>query len=166
LRILKLILLIDSTSSKVKLVFNNKTVEYETDKQALNLPRFVHDLLAGEKPDAVGVVVGPGSFTGIRLAIAFAKGLAMGYGIPVIGISLFDLFNDKILAVDSKRDDYFVFENGEYRIEKDLPSGAHLIQEYDLTRGIDIVKSRLDSDNKESVIPLYIRSSYVEPQQN
>jgi tRNA A37 threonylcarbamoyladenosine modification protein TsaB len=161
-----LILLIDSTSSEIKLVFNNKVVEYDTDKQSLHLPHLVHDLLADEKPTAIGVVVGPGSFTGIRLSIAFAKGLAMGYGIPVIGISLFDLFDDKILAIDSKRDDYFVFENGEYRIEKDLPSGARLIQEYDLTRGIDVVNSRLNSGNTEPVIPLYIRSSYVEPQQH
>lgn len=37
--------------------------------------------------DRVGVVVGPGGFTGVRIALAFARGLAIGRSLPVIGVS-------------------------------------------------------------------------------
>lgn len=35
--------------------------------------------------DRIGVVVGPGGFTGVRVALAFARGLGVGAGVPVVG---------------------------------------------------------------------------------
>jgi hypothetical protein len=40
--------------------------------------------------DALAVCTGPGNFTGLRLAVAAARGLAMGLGIPAIGVSRFE----------------------------------------------------------------------------
>lgn len=37
--------------------------------------------------DRIGVVVGPGGFTGVRVALAFARGLAVGTGVPVVGVT-------------------------------------------------------------------------------
>ena len=37
--------------------------------------------------DRIGVTIGPGSFTGVRVGLAFARGLAIGTGVPVIGIT-------------------------------------------------------------------------------
>lgn len=37
--------------------------------------------------DRIGVVVGPGGFTGVRVALSFARGLGVGTGIPVIGVT-------------------------------------------------------------------------------
>ena len=44
-----------------------------------------HGFAAGEL-SALVVTLGPGSFTGVRVALAFCKGLAAGLGIPLFGI--------------------------------------------------------------------------------
>ncbi len=40
---------------------------------------------------AVGVAIGPGSFTGLRIGLALAKGLALSQRLPMIGIPTLDI---------------------------------------------------------------------------
>jgi tRNA threonylcarbamoyl adenosine modification protein YeaZ len=54
---------------------------------AERLVPMIAELLEGARPQTVLVGVGPGSFTGIRVAIAAAHGLAIGWDAKVLGMS-------------------------------------------------------------------------------
>jgi len=44
-----------------------------------------------EELDAIGVGTGPGNFTGIRISVSAARGLALALGIPAVGVSTFEV---------------------------------------------------------------------------
>ncbi|WP_193172431.1 tRNA (adenosine(37)-N6)-threonylcarbamoyltransferase complex dimerization subunit type 1 TsaB [Nisaea nitritireducens] len=50
--------------------------------------------------DAIAVTRGPGSFTGLRIGMAFAKGLGQALGIPVFGVTGFDAVARAALATE------------------------------------------------------------------
>lgn len=57
-----------------------------------NLFRYIESALAEadvsrEELDLIGVVIGPGRFTSLRVGLGAAKGLAFGLGLPIVGVS-------------------------------------------------------------------------------
>ncbi len=80
----------DSARTPPPAVFAQRTLA-ERSAAAMLVPA-VRDLLESEKItlaelDAIAVVTGPGSFTGVRIGVSAAKGLSEGAGKPVIAIS-------------------------------------------------------------------------------
>lgn len=65
--------------------------------------------LAVSDLDRVAVLSGPGSFTGLRAGIAFARGLARARGIPLV---LVPTFRAASAAVEGPADALFVLEAG------------------------------------------------------
>lgn len=47
----------------------------------------IEEMLDGQRPSSVLVGCGPGSFTGLRVALAAAHGLAIGWSVPLAGMS-------------------------------------------------------------------------------
>lgn len=68
--------------------------ERTSSNHAGTLPRLVDEVLGqGGKlgpEDVLAVTIGPGSFTGLRIALSFAKGLAFSGGYRLIGIPTLD----------------------------------------------------------------------------
>jgi len=68
------------------------TAEEMTRGQAERLMPLLQELLAEagftwQDLSALGVGVGPGNFTGIRIAVSAARGLALGLDVPAVGVS-------------------------------------------------------------------------------
>ena len=72
--------------------------------------------------DRIGVTVGPGSFTGLRVGLAFAKGLAIARGIPCVGVGVLQALAASVdgagrvmAAIDAKREQLYLqsFESGQ-----------------------------------------------------
>jgi tRNA threonylcarbamoyladenosine biosynthesis protein TsaB len=52
--------------------------------------RVIAEVVGSQRVDRIGVGIGPGSFTGVRIAISYAKALALGWNVPLCGVSTFD----------------------------------------------------------------------------
>ena len=74
--------------------------------------------LAFDALDLIAVTTGPGSFTGIRVGLAAARGLALASGLPLLGITAFEAVGAAVppaerggavlvVAIDSRRGDLF-----------------------------------------------------------
>ncbi|PYE84777.1 tRNA threonylcarbamoyl adenosine modification protein YeaZ [Pseudoroseicyclus aestuarii] len=62
---------------------------------------------------AIGVGTGPGNFTGLRVAVSAARGLALGLGVPAMGVTGFeaaalDLPRPVTIALPAPRDHLWV----------------------------------------------------------
>ncbi len=72
---------------------------------AAALPELVAGLLAGSAAtiEMVAVVVGPGSFTGVRAGLSVAHGLGLGLGKPVVAVTVAEALAAEATLADADR---------------------------------------------------------------
>ena len=175
-----MILVINTSGKNLEFVLDDHYKTIEVEKQSVALPAqadaFVRECGAKWSDiHAIGVVVGPGSFTGIRLGIAYAKGLGLGLNVPVVGISAFDLYltatPDAFVAIDSGRGDFFVAANGlePQTMEIDELETKQMEwprtvghKPFDLKLGVKIIEQKIAGGALEPAVPMYLRPSYAE----
>ena len=91
-----MILAIDTSSaeSAIALIEPGGRIAHEELAQsgpAFDLPGRYRALLGGPALTRIAVATGPGSFTGLRVGVAFGLGLAVGLRIPIVPMPTLDL---------------------------------------------------------------------------
>lgn len=141
--------------------------------QAERLFPLLEDLLAGSGAawadlTRIGVGIGPGNFTGIRISVSAARGLALSLGIPAIGVSTFDAIRNTQpqarAAVPAPRDHVYLIRDGVPVLLPRDQAGADLTAlpaAADLASAIAHVAA--SAPPGPSPAPLYVRAADAAP---
>ena len=107
--------------------------------------------LSFDRLDRIGVTVGPGSFTGLRVGVAFAKGLGAALGVPTAGVGTLEALAAEVgglafAAIDARRDQVYLqgFEDGRALMAPDVlavPVAAARLAELAMGRPLTLVGS-------------------------
>lgn len=88
---LRLVIETSGADCSIALIDNGDVVAERHERvgrgHAERLIPWIAQLPNGGRADEIIVGCGPGSFTGVRIAIAAARGLGLGWGVPVRGVS-------------------------------------------------------------------------------
>ena len=121
--------------------------------------------------DGIGVGIGPGNFTGIRISLGAARGLALGLGKPAIGVNGFDAraFQEPLpytATIPAPRNQSYaqVFDvTGISTAEQcETPAGQQKPAS-DLIAAIALIAAARLGDPVARPAPLYIRSADAAP---
>ncbi|MDO8881744.1 MAG: tRNA (adenosine(37)-N6)-threonylcarbamoyltransferase complex dimerization subunit type 1 TsaB [Pseudotabrizicola sp.] len=104
-----------------------------------------HDLAA------IGVGTGPGNFTGVRISVAAARGLALSLGVPAIGVTRFEALAHGLprpltVVEDARRDEVYAQHFG-----ADGPEPARLQPRAGFVRTGPVTGSAAADFNAEAV---------------
>ncbi|HEX6440924.1 MAG TPA: tRNA (adenosine(37)-N6)-threonylcarbamoyltransferase complex dimerization subunit type 1 TsaB [Stellaceae bacterium] len=128
-----ILLAIETAGSACSVAVGRSSAVLAAERQAMRyghgealLPMIDRVVMAAGLPrsalDGIAVAVGPGGFTGIRVGLAAARGIALALGARLIGVTSFDAVaaalppgrDAALIALDSRRDDLYVqlFDRG------------------------------------------------------
>ena len=150
-----------------------------TRGQAERLMLLLQELLAEagatwQDLHAIGVGIGPGNFTGIRIAVSAARGLALGLGVPAVGVTGFEARAriapaGQTAVIPAPRDQVYLCQDGTPRLlprEAALQDVGPLWAEpspRDLPVSIARIAAERWRDAPAAPAPLYVRPADAAP---
>ena len=157
-------------------------IEFMAKGQAEALMCFLNRLLAVSSLNwsdlsKIGVCTGPGNFTGIRISVSAARGLALGLEIPAIGVTSFEatLFgrgDENLALLPANKGFYYVGSNpknakflSEDEIDSDSTRYIHKATPEIQLKNIALLTLKKETDFSRPT-PCYIKPADAAPSSN
>ena len=182
------LLLIDSTQDRLLIaVKNGEQIEYQfgngdkgsTSSSIIPLIQKVLSTIgiAVNDLDCVFAVVGPGSFTGIRIGVCTAEAIGFGANIDKCSLTVFDGFKqDKLCVIQSRRGYCYYYNQGVYgeMSEDEVKatsdyyyrycdlSGIAISDEEYVNNLVNIAEIKYSKGNLTPLEPMYLKKSQAE----
>jgi tRNA threonylcarbamoyladenosine biosynthesis protein TsaB len=139
-----------------------------TNQHAEILVSMIEQILSDVKMDysdlnLISTTIGPGSFTGIRIGLATARGLSLACNIPLIGVTNFEVLAYAVERIDrvgrrilvileTKRDDFYTCV---YSEQLDLINGPMAIEGDALEKLSDPGRTIVLGDGVKRALPFF-----------
>ena len=139
-----------------------------TNQHAEILVSMIEQILSDVKMDysdlnLISTTIGPGSFTGIRIGLATARGLSLACNIPLIGVTNFEVLAYAVERIDrvgrrilvileTKRDDFYTCV---YSEQLDLINGPMAIEGDALEKLSDPGRTIVLGDGVKRAMPFF-----------
>ena len=129
----------------------------------------------------IGVGLGPGNFTGIRISISLARGLGLSLGCPVIGVDSFDASieeetKESLIAIPATRDQFYTRSSANLQATPQMsdaptlatsPIPVHYRPKPDLlVANIARIAARRDVKTVMPPAPLYVKPADAAPRRD
>lgn len=134
--------------------------------------------LSVKEIDCVFAVVGPGSFTGIRIGVCTTQSIAFGIGRPSSSLTVFDGFaHDGLCVIPSRRGYCYYSLRGEYGEKSideitsaddvfyrymELPFGTRVSDENYVADLFAVAEKKYSAEEFTSLEPMYLKQSQAE----
>ena len=162
------------------------TFETMQKGQAEALVPLIQTLLAEtqtslHKIGRIGVGLGPGNYTGIRISISLARGLGLSLGCPVIGVDSFDASieeetKESLIAIPATRDQFYTRSSANLQATPQMsdaptlatsPIPVHYRPKPDLlVANIARIAARRDVKTVMPPAPLYVKPADAAPRRD
>ena len=120
---------------------------------------------------ALGVGTGPGNFTGVRISVSAARGLALGLSIPAYGVTGFEAQaqitgNTRFQCLPAPRDQLYVQRDGQaalvaqHEVREQMPDAATPAQ---IAEAVALIACARCPDPAPAPAPYYLRAPDAAP---
>ena len=126
--------------NKIDEVINSKKPLAHSSELAVNIKKIINKYnISIADLDFIAINIGPGSFTGLRIGVSFAKGLSLSNSIPLVPVNSFEIIKSKINIIKYDSSYHCIYSHKDYAYGKKYNNGNGSNPELiDLKNKIDI----------------------------